>query len=147
MDSKSPLQEVLIQSVWHEAQATVFCKNFPGGSNVRPGLGTTGLCRSLGGNFMEMNDLITWWFRIVGCIGHNVGSTVCHCLKSFKGSDHNFRHEIFISPARPALEAVILWLRLYCRLRFPELKHLFCDLAYVGRWKKHLTSAGLSFLT
>lgn len=81
---------------------------------------------------METNDLITWWFRIVAWVGHNVGSTVCHHLKSFEGSDHDFRLEIFISPARPALFAVVLWLSMYCRLRFPDLKHQFCDLASRG---------------
>ena len=96
---------------------------------------------------METNDLITWWFRIVACVGHNFGSTVCHRLKSFKGSDRDFRLEIFISPARPALVAVVVCLRLYCRLGFPELKHQFCDLASIGRWEKYLTFACLIFLT
>lgn len=83
-----------------------------------PGLGTTGLCSSLeggGGWFMEMKSLITWWFRIVACVGHSVVSTVCRLLKSFKGSDLDFKLEIFISSARPAL-VTVLWLGEECRL-------------------------------
>lgn len=43
-----PPLEVLTQLAWHEAWAIMFYKNSPGNSNVQPGLGTTGLWRSLG---------------------------------------------------------------------------------------------------